>query len=139
MKLEAGSEPSCWPGPCFEVKEGGFLLGLVPAPPREPHTAPPGPGVMAANCLQGPGGTLGIQASRPMRGQERVCFSWHRPHLEARTASLISEAGDGRGQRARGIQCVAHRNVVLIFVSNFRMNNSVAMPRLEYFSVFSKM
>lgn len=39
----------------------------------------------------------------------------------------------------RGIQSALHQNFVLYFVFNFQMNNSVAMPRLKYFSVFSKM
>lgn len=53
--------------------------------------------------------------------------------------SLISEEGDGKEQRAGGIQSVLHQRFVLFFVFNFQMNNSVAMPRLKYFSVFSKM
>lgn len=51
--------------------------------------------------------------------------------------NLISDQGDDREQRPGGssLCCIQ----VLFFVFNFQMNNSVAMPRLKYFSVFSKM
>lgn len=53
--------------------------------------------------------------------------------------SLVSEEGDGKEQRARGSSLCCIKVLICFFVFNFQMNNSVAMPRLKYFSVFSKM
>lgn len=56
-----------------------------------------------------------------------------------RDPSLVSEEGDGKEQRARGSSLCCINVLICFFVFNFQMNNSVAMPRLKYFSVFSKM
>lgn len=42
-------------------------------------------------------------------------------------------------RRGGGIQSELDQSLGFVFVFNFQMNNSVAMPRLKYFSVFSKM
>ena len=49
---------------------------------------------------------------------------------------ILEEWQGARGRRADPV-CVASKFCFLFL--NFQMNNSVALPRLKYFSVFSKM
>lgn len=65
-------------------------------------------------------------------------LSWALASVGKQDPGLISEERDGEGQRAgRDIQSASRHHFVFVFP--FQMNNSVAMPRLKYFSVFSKM
>lgn len=138
VKLQAGSEPSSWPGPCFEVKEGGFLLRLGPAPPRAAHAAPPGPGLWQRVLFRAQEARLAFRRLVPWEDKKEyaslgTCHGW-KPGPPA----SFQREGMVRSTR-RGDPTRIAWNVVLIFVSNFRMNNSAAMPRLKYFSVFAKM
>ena len=137
-----GPVSSFWPSSYSGEPWAAFSSDWCPPLPGRPQpvrSMTPGP------KLQGPGFRAGCghawpSGTAPTEGQERIDTPSALTPGKNKGSCLLSDEGWPGTRGGSGGSSPSWIKVwVLFFVFNFQMNNSVAMPRLKYFSVFSKM